>query len=380
MTKKMSAFKAAYRRSFQEYIAEASETALQHAYELGRQALRDGLGPMDIVSTQQEALLELLKDAETARDCICIVELSHEFSTECLAPFELTHRGFLEVEQFNRKLEDLNKELETFSYSVSHDLRAPLRAIDGYSRMILKKQEEHFDEETKRRFRAIRENVETMGRLIDELLTLSRLGKQEISNARLDMEGIIGNVWQNLLTSNPDRNMILRNEGVFPATGDPSLLREVFSNLLGNAVKFTRTRDIARIEVGSSREAEEVVYYVRDNGVGFDMKHYDKLFGVFQRLHSADDYEGTGVGLAIVPLEATTPWVSGAPLSPSICRMIRSASVVPPKRPSESMSRSQSWVLTASTAMFNPCRLSTDASRRRTVVPANGVRFCVNVM
>jgi len=300
MTEEISAFKADYRRLLREYIAATGEAALQHAYELGRQAVRDGLGPMDIVSTQQEVLLELLTDAETAGDCIRMVKLSNEFSTECLAPFELTHRGFLEVEQFNRKLEDLNKELETFSYSVSHDLRAPLRAIDGYSRMILKKQEEHFDEETKRRFRAIRENVETMGRLIDELLTLSRLGKQEISNARLDMEGIIGNVWQNLLTSNPDRNMILRNEGVFPATGDPSLLREVFSNLLGNAVKFTRTRDIARIEVGSSREAEEVVYYVRDNGVGFDMKHYDKLFGVFQRLHSADDYEGTGVGLAIV--------------------------------------------------------------------------------
>ena len=300
MKAKIRTFEAAYRRSLQECLSGAGEIALQHGYELGRQAVRDGLGVMDIVSTQRNALLDLLTGAETVNDCIRVVKSSHDLFTECLAPFELTHRGFLEVESLNNKLEAANKELESFSYSVSHDLRAPLRAIDGYSRMILKKQEEHFDEETRRQFRTIRDNVATMGRLIDDLLAFSRLGKQEMSKTSLDMEGMIGEIWQNLLTINPGRNMTLCIEGIQAGIGDRSLIREVFSNLLGNAVKFTQKRDVARIEAGSRIEGNEIVYYVRDNGVGFDMKYYDKLFGVFQRLHSADEYEGTGVGLAIV--------------------------------------------------------------------------------
>ena len=226
---------------------------------------------------------------------------SQELFAECLAPFEFTHRGFLEVESLNNKLEAANKELESFSYSVSHDLRAPLRAIDGYSRMILKKQGERFDEETLRQFNMIRDNVQTMGRLIDDLLAFSRLGKQEMSKTSLDMEGLIRDVWQNLLAANPGRNMTLHIEELRPGMGDRSLIREVFSNLLGNAVKFTRSReDNAEIEAGSRSKDGETVYYVRDNGVGFDMKYYNRLFGVFQRLHTTDDYEGTGIGLALV--------------------------------------------------------------------------------
>ncbi len=300
MKEKVRTFDAAYQQSLRECIAGAGEIALQHGHELVRQAVRDGLWVMDIVSAQRRTLLELLADAETVNDCIRVVKASQDFFTECLAPFELTHRGFLEVESLNNKLEVANKELESFSYSVSHDLRAPLRAIDGYSRMILKKQDEHFDEETRRQFQTIRDNVATMSRLIDDLLAFSRLGKQEMSKTNLDMEEMIREVWQNLLTINPGRNMTLCIEGIQAGMGDRSLIREVFSNLLGNAVKFTQKRDVARIEAGSHIEDNEMVYYVRDNGVGFDMKYYDKLFGVFQRLHSADEYEGTGVGLAIV--------------------------------------------------------------------------------
>jgi light-regulated signal transduction histidine kinase (bacteriophytochrome) len=300
MNAKIKKFETAYKRSLQESLAGAGEIALQHGYELGRRAMRDSLGVMDIVSAQRKVLLELLAGAETVNDCIRAVKSSHDLFTECLAPFELTHRGFLEIESLNNKLEAANKELESFSYSVSHDLRAPLRAIDGYSRMILKRQGEHFDEETRRQFRSIRDNVETMGRLIDDLLTFSRLGKQGMSMTSLDMEAMIGDVWQNLLMADPGRNMTLHIEGMRSGIGDRSLIREVFSNLLSNAVKFTRTRDITRIEAGSRVEDGETVYYVRDNGVGFDMKYYDKLFGVFQRLHNPDEYEGTGIGLALV--------------------------------------------------------------------------------
>ena len=221
MKSKVRTFEAAYRHSLRDCLDGAGEFALQHGYELGRQAMRDGLGVMDIVSAQQKVLLELLAGAETVNDCIHIVKSSQDLFTECLAPFELTHRGFLEVESLNNKLEAANKELESFSYSVSHDLRAPLRAIDGYSRMILKKQGERFDEETLRQFRSIRDNVATMGRLIDDLLAFSRLGKQEMSKTSLDMEGMIREVWENLLTINPGRNMTLRIDGILAGDGRP---------------------------------------------------------------------------------------------------------------------------------------------------------------
>jgi light-regulated signal transduction histidine kinase (bacteriophytochrome) len=300
MRDKVRKFEVAYKASLNECLVGAGEIALQHGYELGRQAVRDGVGVMDIMSVHREALLSLLSQMATAHECVHVVKVSQDLFAECLAPFEFTHRGFLEVESLNNKLEAANKELESFSYSVSHDLRAPLRAIEGYSRMILKKQEEHFDEETRRQFDLIRNNVKTMGCLIDDLLSFSRLGKQEISKTSIDMEGLVRDVWQNLLTVNPNRNMTLRIEGIRPAIGDRSLLREVFSNLLGNAVKFTRTRDVAQIEAGSRVEDNETIYYIRDNGVGFDMQYYDKLFGVFQRLHSAEEYEGTGIGLALI--------------------------------------------------------------------------------
>jgi light-regulated signal transduction histidine kinase (bacteriophytochrome) len=293
-------FETAYGEVLRERLAGAGEEALQRGYELGRQAVREGLGVMDVVSVQRNVLQGLLAGAATPNECIRLAESSQDLFAECLAPFELTHRGFLEVESLNSKLEAANKELESFSYSVSHDLRAPLRAIDGYSRMILKRQEDRFDEETVRQFRSIRDNVETMGRLIDALLAFSRLGKQEMSKVGIDTEEIIRDVWQNLLTVNPGRNMTLHIKKMPAALGDRALIREVYSNLLGNAVKFTRNREITEIEAGSLHKGGETIYYIRDNGVGFDMKYYDKLFGVFQRLHSPNDYEGTGIGLALV--------------------------------------------------------------------------------
>jgi len=198
------------------------------------------------------------------------------------------------------ELEAANKDLESFSYSVSHDLRAPLRAIDGYARMILKKQGDTFDEETLRKFNEIRLNAHMMGQLIDDLLTFSRLGRKHMSTANLDMNALIGDVWKELTVINPEREITLTMSSLPSCHGDRTLMRQVYANLLSNAVKFTRNRDAARIEVGGYTDGDEVIYYVRDNGVGFDMTYYDKLFGVFQRLHSTDDFEGTGIGLALV--------------------------------------------------------------------------------
>jgi two-component system, chemotaxis family, CheB/CheR fusion protein len=198
------------------------------------------------------------------------------------------------------ELEVSNRELESFSYSVSHDLRAPLRAIDGYARMILKKEGDKFDEETMRKFNVIRSSSQVMGQLIDDILTLSRVVKKQLSASKLEMNAVVREVWKELETINPERNIKLTVQDCPAAYGDRTLIKQVYANLLSNAAKFTKGRDPALIETGGYIEGNENVYYVRDNGVGFEMEYYDKLFGIFQRLHKPDEFEGTGVGLAIV--------------------------------------------------------------------------------
>lgn len=204
------------------------------------------------------------------------------------------------IKEHALNLETANKELEHFSYTISHDLKAPLRAVDGYSRMLLKNHGGKFDDDIKRKFGAIRDNIKKMGQLIDDLLAFSRLGRQAMSLSVIDMNRLVQDVWNELGKMNPTRTMQLQN-GILPqAFGDPSLVRQVLLNLLANAVKFINTGNTALIEIGGKTNGKENIYYVKDNGVGFDMEYYDKLFGVFQRLHLEDEFEGTGVGLAIV--------------------------------------------------------------------------------
>jgi len=221
------------------------------------------------------------------------------------------------VEERTKELMTVNKELESFSYTVSHDLRAPLRAIDGYSRMILKKQGDKFDEDTMRKFNVIRSSAQIMGQLIDDLLAFSRLGKKELSMTKLDVDAIIRDVWNDLKIINPDRKITLTVRKMPYGRGDGTLIKQVYFNLLSNAVKFTKYRDAAHIEAGSYADRNEDVYYVKDNGAGFDMAYYDRLFGVFQRLHSTDDFEGTGVGLAtvqrIIQRHGGRVWAEGKP-------------------------------------------------------------------
>ena len=198
------------------------------------------------------------------------------------------------------QLEAANKELEAFSYSVSHDLRAPLRAIDGFSRVVLEDYTDKLDDEGKRYLNIIRSNTQKMGQLIDDLLMFSRLGRQELRASDIDMGKLAKAVSEELKLAVPERKLQFTINALIPAQGDQAMIRQVFVNLLSNAVKFTRPKENAMIEVGASNEGDENVYYVKDNGVGFDMQYVDKLFGVFQRLHSSAEFEGTGVGLAIV--------------------------------------------------------------------------------
>ncbi len=205
-----------------------------------------------------------------------------------------------DLERRAAQLEAANKELESFSYSVSHDLRAPLRAIDGFSRMLDDDYADLLDDEGRRFLATIRENALRMGQLIEDLLQLSRLGRKPISAARIDMTTLAGEALKELRASAPKTPARCTIEPMPAARCDPSLLRQVWVNLLSNAIKYSGYRKDPVIRVSGYAERAENVYCVEDNGAGFDMKYYDKLFGVFQRLHGAEQFPGTGVGLAIV--------------------------------------------------------------------------------
>lgn len=204
------------------------------------------------------------------------------------------------TEQSKALVEAANKELEAFSYSVSHDLRAPLRAIGGFSEAIIEDYMPLLDDQGKRYLHFIAENANKMGQLIDDLLSFSRLGRQVMAATTVDLNALAELTIEELRDQTADREISFAVETVPPAYGDGPMLRQVLINLLSNAVKFTRTRKTAQIEFGYLPEAGKDAYYVRDNGVGFDMQYGDKLFGVFQRLHSVEEFEGTGVGLALV--------------------------------------------------------------------------------
>lgn len=197
------------------------------------------------------------------------------------------------------ELASVNRELETFSYSVSHDLRAPLRAVDGFSRMLVEDHGSSLGPDAVRLLDRIRANIRRMGLLIDDLLKFSRLSRTELESTRVDMGGLARSVLDDLMRTR-ERPVPVVIGDLPPALGDVNLLRQVWTNLIDNGLKYSAKQADPRLEVGGKSNGQEVTYWVRDNGVGFDMKYSDKLFGVFQRLHSQDEFEGTGVGLAIV--------------------------------------------------------------------------------
>ncbi len=198
------------------------------------------------------------------------------------------------------ELEAANRELEAFSYSVSHDLRAPLRAMDGFARILMADHAGGLTAQGARILEKISENARQMSRLVDGLLSFSRFSRQAISPQPVPMDKLVAEVIESQRPHMEDRQVAFSVGDLPVSLGDPTLLRQVWTNLISNALKFTRGRDDARIEIGVCEADGEPAYFVKDNGVGFDMKYADKLFGVFQRLHSAEDYEGTGIGLATV--------------------------------------------------------------------------------
>lgn len=204
------------------------------------------------------------------------------------------------LEQRDRELADAYKELDSFNFSVSHDLRAPLRAIAGFSRMLLEDYGERVDAEGKRYIDVIVKNVNKMSQLIDDLLAFSQLGRKQLLKTSVDMQRLVEEIVAEHREAEPERAIEVRVGELPPAFGDPAMLRQAVFNLVSNALKYSRGSNPSVVEVDGTASDQETTYRVRDNGVGFDMAYADKLFGVFQRLHAASEFEGTGVGLALV--------------------------------------------------------------------------------
>jgi signal transduction histidine kinase len=204
-----------------------------------------------------------------------------------------------ELQRNLAQLETVNRELESFSYSVSHDLRAPLRIANGYSSILLEDYGDKFDADAKRMLGSLQGQVRKMNGLIDNLLQFSKLGRKELKKSEIDAESLVETVLQDLGQADKYKAEIV-SKPLPPMYADRELITQVWINLLSNALKYSSKKENAKIEIGSRNNGNEAVYYVSDNGSGFDMKYADQLFGVFQRLHKSDEFEGVGIGLSIV--------------------------------------------------------------------------------
>jgi len=242
--------------------------------------LEDFVGEKTRLEESQRAMLNLLEDFDVER-----------------SKAEAANRELLER---TAQLEAANKELESFSYSVSHDLRAPLRHITGFAILLQKKASSVLDEANLQYLNTISESAKQMGNLIDDLLAFSRIGRSEVKKSRVNLGFLVKDILNDLQEETKGRDITWKVGELPEVYCDGSMLRLVFVNLISNAAKFTRPRAKAEIEIACIGGKGEFIFFVRDNGVGFDPKYKDKLFGVFQRLHRQDEFEGTGIGLANV--------------------------------------------------------------------------------
>jgi signal transduction histidine kinase len=282
---------ARIQRSFSEPIAHLADVARavsrekDYTVRVEQSPHRDELGLLIETFNEMLAVIQR-REAEVEAGTVRFQALNEE----------LEHR----VLSRTAELEISNKELEAFTYSVSHDLRAPLRRIDGFANLLVEEYGAQLPEEATRYLSRVREGAKQMGHLVDDLLNLARLGRKELHVQVTGLSSIVEGVATLLQRETSERAVEWKIHALPFVECDPALMEVVFTNLLSNALKYTRPRERAVIEVGATNDNGHSTIFVRDNGVGFSMKYADKLFGVFQRLHRAEDFEGTGVGLATV--------------------------------------------------------------------------------
>lgn len=238
----------------------------------------------------------VIVDAENRKKSIAITE--HDITLQKISDEQIMQLN-ADLKMNITKLENANKELESFSYSISHDLRSPLRALNGYAKILEEDYGESLDNDAKRMLGAISSNAQKMGRLIDDLLEFARMGKNQVKKTSIHMADVVNNVIEDIKYATSCQTDFVINP-LPDAYADNTLINQVWVNLISNAIKYSGKKSQPRVEIGFYRAQGEIVFYVKDNGAGFDMTFANKLFGVFQRLHSADDFEGTGIGLAII--------------------------------------------------------------------------------
>jgi light-regulated signal transduction histidine kinase (bacteriophytochrome) len=299
-----------YSAQLSTHLTASNESVLLDAHELGRKAINDGVGVLDLVSVHHHALRDSVAGtASTAGDRH--LDMAAEFLAEILSPFEMMLRGYREtnsrllaanqeLQEAKVALEFAHHELESFSYSVAHDLRSPLRSLDGFGQILLEDYAEKLDDEGRHYLEYIRESAQQMAVLIDDLLKLSRVTRGEFRREPVDLSDTARAVAARLQKAQPARSVAFIIADGLTDEGDVRLLALALENLVGNAWKYSRKRVDAQIEFGVTSGNGRRVYFVRDNGAGFEMAYADKLFGVFQRLHSENEFEGTGIGLATV--------------------------------------------------------------------------------
>jgi light-regulated signal transduction histidine kinase (bacteriophytochrome) len=300
----------AYVAALDAYLHAGGESALSDAHELGRRAIGQGLGVLDMATLHGAAVEELVLSAPPAEQAR-LARAAADVFTELLSLFEMSFRGYREAnEELQRlnetlrrqkeQLEVANRELEAFSYSASHDLRNPLSGIEGMGRLLLEHAGPVLDEEGKKYLRMIRASAQHMRQLIDDLMSLARVNRTELRRVDVDLTAIAGAIVARLQAAAPARASRIVIQDDLHANADPNLLAAVLENLLGNAWKYTSRRDCAQITFGCEEREGTPTWFVLDNGAGFDMAKAAKLFTAFERLHSASDFEGTGIGLNIV--------------------------------------------------------------------------------
>jgi PAS domain S-box-containing protein len=267
-------------------IKKIKHSAYDNHFEINRiKKSGEGIVVSCTISPVMNTEYEIVGKSVVARDITALRRLENE----------LKHLN----NEFEMRIKERTEEIESFSYSVSHDLRAPLRAVNGYAKIIEEDFQTVLNEEGIRLLREVQSNALKMGELIDALLDFSKLGRQPVTKSVIDMNTLVESVVNEISTSTPHHAKIKCHD-ILPACADNSLMKHVFTNLISNAIKYSSQNDFSQIDITSVRNHSEVIYKIKDNGVGFDMEYAGKLFGVFQRLHSNEQFPGTGVGLAIV--------------------------------------------------------------------------------